>query len=667
MMTTTHTHHLDRSVPSSLLSVRFGIFILFLVGYVVSVPRFSADASLTATEPITDAYQHVYGGVDISNNDKNLFDEIHNYFDQPGGNAEGPGGRDSTARSSWSVGGPYFNDTSHFNVPMRDNVTLYTTLVRPPLSQPIEQHANVLSRTPYGTFNVQYWLEDLLFVGRDYNMVVQDFRGRFGSEGEYQVFRTDASDGYTTIEWLGGEYGDVSHWSSGEVFIYGLSADGIAGWLALQEQPAPFVRGVCGVFATGDLYPVIYPGGSLRVSLIYSWLNMLDEKEVIGRLLLQHEADDVFWKSTRLSQTAMQAIDFPTVSVAGWWDIFSQGTLDTWMSIRANNASVRNTTFLVVWPISVHCLQGGGNYTYYNASLSIGGLTDQCYDLFDSQRDSSSSSSPSSVLSAYPPLLFYVMGPLHYHGPSQGNYWVAADEFPAVTSTAFYFPELSSNNSINSAPTITSTLDGGESSFAFDPNNPIPTIGGTNYLDNCGPYDQQELETTRNDLVLFTSDVLAAPVALTGRIRATLFVSSNATDTDFTVKLTDVYPDGTSMLVQDGVQRMRWRDNTTATPTPMVPGVVYNISVDLWSSSFIFPVGHRMRVAVSSSNYPRYSINTNTGDLLNQTSTHNVTALNTVYHNATYPSHIVLPIVSMSDLPPAPEELWPGKRVPAPP
>jgi hypothetical protein len=174
----------------------------------------------------------------------------------------------------------------------------------------------------------------------------------------------------------------------------------------------------------------------------------------------------------------------------------------------------------------------------------------------------------------------------------------------------------------------------------------VPTIGGQNLTQAKGPMDQRKVEG-RDDVLLFTSEALTAPVEVTGRISARLFVSSDCPDTDFTVKLTDVYPDGRSMLVTDGILRARFRKSFRREDF-LKPGEVYELAVDLWSTSLIFAKGHRIRVAVSSSNSPRFEPNPNTGKPLRADNETRI-ATNTLYLSERYPSHIVLPIYAGPD------------------
>jgi hypothetical protein len=185
------------------------------------------------------------------------------------------------------------------------------------------------------------------------------------------------------------------------------------------------------------------------------------------------------------------------------------------------------------------------------------------------------------------------------------------------------------------------TAENGSRSYRYDPAKPVPTIGGAELGANIGPRDQRSVES-RPDVLLFTSDALEAPLEVTGRIGARLFVSSDCPDTDFTVKLTDVYPDGRSMLVTDGILRTRFRESFEREKL-LEPGEVVEIPVDLWSTSLVFNTGHRIRIAVSSSNAPRFDPNPNTGRGFRADQEQRVAA-NTLHVSEKYPSQIVLPV-----------------------
>jgi len=232
-----------------------------------------------------------------------------------------------------------------------------------------------------------------------------------------------------------------------------------------------------------------------------------------------------------------------------------------------------------------------------------------------------------------PNVWYYVMGDVDVID-SPGNEWRFADEWPIPADfVSWYFHEdglLSKDYPGQNDPFT----------YIYDPSDPVPTIGGQNLKIPAGPYDQTSIEG-RDDVLVFTSDVLTEPLEITGPITARLFVSSDCPDTDFTVKLTDVYPDGRSMLITDGILRMRNRNSTDHWEF-INPGEVYEIEVDIWSTSLVFNKGHRIRVAISSSNYPRFLANPNTKDAITKNTTFNI-AQNTLYLDNEHSSCIILP------------------------
>jgi putative CocE/NonD family hydrolase len=234
---------------------------------------------------------------------------------------------------------------------------------------------------------------------------------------------------------------------------------------------------------------------------------------------------------------------------------------------------------------------------------------------------------------ATPAVSYYVMGDVD-NASAPGNEWRFADDWPLASVERLWY--LQPNGSLQTT-TPAGTM---QFTYAYNPTNPVPTLGGGNLILHAGPYDQRPVEN-RSDVLLFTSPVLQQPYEATGAITARLFVSSNCSDTDFTVKLTDVYPDGRSMLILDGILRMRNRNGTDHWEL-MNPGTIYQVDVDLWSTSYVWNTGHQIRVAISSSNYPRYLNNPNTADGIYKNST-TVIAQNTLYVDSLHPSCLILP------------------------
>jgi putative CocE/NonD family hydrolase len=331
-------------------------------------------------------------------------------------------------------------------------------------------------------------------------------------------------------------------------------------------------------------------------------------------------------------------VSAPAVHLTGWYDIFNQQQIDAYNAYQTKSSFGKGLNFLIIMPTG-HC--AGGQVPWPNALDGYTFANTLSTDLFKAvgsyEQDNLAAR---RRLAGIAPMWWYVMGP-GLPG-TLGNYWTNGTAFPAATATALY---LSSGN-ISMQPPVSDSAR----SFAYDPRNPVPTRGGNNLvLPQCGPWDQAGLEA-RADVLVYTSARLSKPVFIAGQMSAVLYVTSNCTDTDFTVKVTDVFPNSTSLLVQDGIVRMRWRNGGT-TPSLLTPGAVYEVTVDVWSTSYIFNAGHAIRIDISSSNFPRFSVNPNTGEPLDSTAAP-VPALNTVLAGPNYPSRLILPVVDGAEMPP---------------
>jgi len=246
-------------------------------------------------------------------------------------------------------------------------------------------------------------------------------------------------------------------------------------------------------------------------------------------------------------------------------------------------------------------------------------------------------------------ITFYLMGAdAHVYKDAPGNYWTTLKDWPQATTQYLYFGDFGQLTA--APPAVEST-----STWKYDPKDPVPTIGGNNLFIPCGPMDQRPVEQgNRSDVFTFTSAALTTPLALVGPIVATIWVSSDQVDTDFTIKVTDVYPfpNDNSRLIQDGLIRMRLRDYSVA--QNITPGQIYAVEISLWHTAYVYDVDHRIRVSISSSNYPRFSASPNNGWPLNTTvgsegPIH--VATNTLYHGPKHPSSISLPVVSLDEMP----------------
>jgi hypothetical protein len=228
------------------------------------------------------------------------------------------------------------------------------------------------------------------------------------------------------------------------------------------------------------------------------------------------------------------------------------------------------------------------------------------------------------------------------------NKWRAENEWPLARTvyTNYYLHSNGSANTLNGDGTLSTTApttDEPEDKYAYDPKDPAPSRGGNNLGLDLGPKNQVKIER-RKDVLCYTTEVLKSDVEVTGPISAIIFAASDAVDTDFTVKLVDVYPDGKAVNIQDGIVRAMYRNNDPTRPTPLTPGAVEEYKISLWASSNLFKAGHRIRVEVSSSNFPRYNRNLNTGEPV-ATGARTVVANQVIHHDADHPSHIILPVI----------------------
>jgi predicted acyl esterase len=506
-------------------------------------------------------------------------------------------------------------------VEMRDGTPLATDVYLPDGGTP--PHGAILIRTPYNknTSGMGDW------ANKGWPSLVQDTRGRFSSEGIDTMFRDDHTDGYDTIAWIAQQ-----NWSNGKVATIGGSATGIVQYLMAGTNPSALTCQYIGA-ATPNLYTTIYPGGQFRKNMVETWLANQGSTYVLPEIWAHENYSLQYWTNVSLEDN-WQDVNVPAFHLGGWYDCFSQGLIDGFMGYQYNSGpGALGKSKLVIGPWT-HTLFGErlqGQLLYpQNAQDTF--TPEYWDDLLDQYILEISNDYENR-----PTVLYYVMGDVS-NPNAIGNFWRYADSWPPThVDDPWYFHE---NNQLSkTTPGSASPL-----TYNYNPNNPVPTKGGTNLFPlaptYAGPYDQRSIEN-RADVLLFTSDVLTEPYEATGRIRAKLYVSSSCPDTDFTVKLTDVYPDGRSMLICDGILRMRNRNGCDHWEF-MTPSQIYEIDVDLWSTSYIWDTGHRIRVAVSSSNYPRYLANPNTMDGIYQ-NTGTLTAQNTVYFDTAHPSCIYLP------------------------
>ena len=471
----------------------------------------------------------------------------------------------------------------------------------------------VLARTPYGK-------GALAGAGETFNayglaFVAQDVRGRFESEGIDTVFQDAARDGGATITWI-----TEQEWASGEVAMWGPSALSITQYLVAPEAPEA-LRVLLIAAGTGDLYGDAYfPQGTFREGLITGWLGAQGSLGWLDEVH-EHPFRDSWWESTRADHGAVIA---DGVHIAGWYDIFRDGTIEAWQEQSLGGGE----HWLIVGPWTHGGLGSAeqGELSYpSDAEDAPTPMTEVVLRVLFASLGLEGLDDPDPI----PRVQYFVMGDPE---AETGNLWREADSWPPeATETRWYLGPEGSLSTDCPAP--------GSSTWQANPAHPAPTICGANLVLDAGPCDQSELDL-RNDTLLFLSEELAEPVEVTGFLRARFFVELDAPDAEIHARLVDVYPDGRRMLVTDAGVRLAHAD-TGLSP---VEGPV-EATVELGATSLVFHAGHRIGLYVGSANWPRFGANRHTGVVWGEMEEvpGNVATL-TISHEELSESYLELPI-----------------------
>ncbi len=561
-------------------------------------------------------------------------------------------------------------------VPMRDGTRLSTDLYFPENAG--EKLPVILIRTPYDktSFFMQRTRKGpYIFAGQGFVVAVQDVRGRFESEGTFTVSKRDSEDGFDTVTWLG-----TQSWANGNVGTYGCSYLGEVQILQSKLRN-PYLKCMIPQAAgtalgtAGDRYRFFpYNGGALELAPIVGWfyqngskvfyrpqprIRDIDFKKIWWSLpvidmlkkagvpptdfedCVSHEPADPWWEEFGYIAEA-DRFDVPVIHVNSWYDYGVADTLYFFNLFQRNaeSAVCRDNQFVIVSP-TAHC---DSEYTSEQTLVGKRDVGDPRFDywrIYVAWFDHWLKGIKNGITNM-PRVQIYVMG---------RNQWEADNEWPLARTrfTKYYFHSNGRANSRFGTGRLDTERPGDEPSdhFTYDPKTPVPSVGGPICCTGTpdappGGFDQSEVEV-RNDVLVYTSSVLEEGIEVTGPLQVVLYVSSSAPDTDFTGKLVDVYPDGAAYNVQEGILRARYREGFDR-KVFMKPGKVYEVKIDLHATSNLFGPGHRIRVEISSSNFPRFDRNLNTGGN-NFDETEWVIAQNTVHHSADYPSHIILPII----------------------
>ena len=536
----------------------------------------------------------------------------------------------------------------------------------------------ILARTPYNKDGTKNDAE--FFAARGYVAVMNDVRGRYASEGTWRMILDDPNDGYDVVQWI-----TKQPWSSGKVGTIGTSyvggtqhalacanPPGLAAMIpvdslsncglnGLRHGGAYEMRFMNWIFTFGD-------NGKLMRQHIWNLpirkgttpLRVVPEYEDWLIKVMRHGDYDDYWKQPGYSviDNVDTYADVPVYHVTGWYDSWCRQNVLNWQAL---SKAKRMPQRLIIGPWT-HGQQGsnwaGETEFPPDAALDFNNWRLRWFDANLKGIDNGVASGP--------PVKLFIMGGGDGHKTEKGRrfhggYWRDEQEFPPARTkfTSFY---LQSEGGLAAKKPAS---ENAWSTFRFDPSNPVPTIGGnlssTSGLADAGGFDQRTRPDTtaghgvtlplseRNDILVFQTTPLDEDIEVTGPVQVKLWISSNCYDTDLTAKLVDVcppnsdFPLGFDLNIGDAIKRARYRDSLE-TATFLKPGEIYPLTIDIYPTSNVFTRGHRIRVDISSSNFPRFDLNPNTGEPLQQ-HRRMIVAENTVFHDAKRPSHILLPVI----------------------
>ena len=557
-------------------------------------------------------------------------------------------------------------------VPMRDGVKLATDVYRLEngLLTPV-----LVVRTPYNKDQLGSSIDvfDVMrAVQAGYTVVSQDVRGRYASEGMFHPHVQETPDGLDAFAWAA-----TQPWSNGVLGTFGGSYLGSTQWLPAREQP-PALRAMAPSITFSDSYEgCMYQGGA-KVLHDLRWVvaNIVPAEierriargeellacdiplDVDGALSeiplarhpyikeyasfyrdwLAHSTADDYWRASS-PQAGYENIHVPALNTSGWYDIFLWSTFQNYLGMKQRGGSevARKNQRLIIGPWS-H-INFSGNFPERDfgegsssAAIDLPGIHLRWFECWLKGVEEKSAEAPVTI---------FVMGIDEWRTESD---W----PLPDTQYRPFYLHSEGQANTLHNG-SLSEKRPGDEPSdvYRYDPLNPVPTVGGQVILpgDNAiGPRDQREVEM-REDVLVYSTPPLEQPLEVTGPIELCLFVSSSALDTDFTGKLVDVFPDGRAIILTEGILRTRYRDSFTE-PKLLEAEKIYELRLNLWATSNVFLPGHRIRLEVSSSNFPRFNRNSNTGgDIVGENASQYKFAINRVFHDEAHPSHLLLPVI----------------------
>ncbi|MCU0845875.1 MAG: CocE/NonD family hydrolase [Spirochaetes bacterium] len=539
-------------------------------------------------------------------------------------------------------------------VPMRDGVRLSADIYRPSKEG---RYPVILLRTMYGKRNPghKYSFSGGLFASQGYVFIVQDVRGKFDSEGEFYPYIYEAKDGHDTIEWAG-----TRDWSTGKVGTYGFSYWGSTQWL-----PAPlrsnYLKAMVPIVTSQDVYPRWIYNGIFRLNDVLVWhyenapkraqsaegvdwdtavrtLPLIKADDSLGADIpayndwINHPRPGPFWDRVRVDER-VSAIQAPALIIDGWYDYYLNLAIDDYKRMKAISGSKEARQSLLLVGPWTHSSKSKFEDADFGKKASFMKQVRVIVAWFDYWLKGEKN----GILDGGP-VRFFTMG---------ANEWRAENEWPPAGTryTPYYLQGRGKANSATGDGVLAETAPaaGKPDSYVADPDNPVPSVGGTSIFGKlkAGPFDQRVVES-RDDVLVYTTAPLAGDTEVTGPVKLVLYASSSARDTDFAVKLAQVRPDGTSVNVQSAVYRASNRESLLK-PAPLEKDRVYKFEIEVGNTSMLFKKGHRIRLQIAGSNFPEYGRNLQTGDD-NGTTDKTLKARQTVFHDREHPSRLILPI-----------------------
>lgn len=530
----------------------------------------------------------------------------------------------------------------------------------------------IFLRSPYESLLTMHLEWAIWWARRGYAVAIQDCRGRFESEGTFYAYHDDGPDGHDALGWLAEQ-----PWCNGKIGMSGRSYGGLVQW-QLAPYRSPHLTALAPQVIMGDYFADYHRiGGAVQWMLtiaaaitfstnvaftqqgashifgnqrFYRHLPLITaDEEVIGRPIqfyrdwLEHDLYDEYWAAIN-TEERLHEIDVPVYQQAAWYDPYTESMLRMHNGLRERGYSerARNNQKIYVIPWTHHIPEGS---VLGDIDFGAGAYVDlkqedlRWFDHWLKGNDTG--------IMQEPPIRLFVMG---------ANVWRNEQEWPLARTefTPYFLHSKGTANTLYGSGTLTPELPTNEppDRYAYDPNDPVPTLGGNNSTWTLmkfaadqirpGPIDQRPIER-RDDILVYTGDELEHDLEVTGPLQVVLYAASSALDTDFTAKLIDVFPDGRAIHLAEGIIRARHRFGMDRAEL-LEPGEVTQYHIQLAPTSNVFKVGHRLRLEISSSNFPRFDRNLNTGENM-ATGTRMQIAHQTILHTQEYPSHILLPVI----------------------